>query len=207
MGKPRGFIEYEPREPRARARSRSGCTTTSRVDVPAAGPEQAQPPGGALHGLRHPVLPHGCPLGNLIPEWNDLVYRGSGRTPGVLASTNNFPEITGRSARRLCEAACTLGIHEARADGHQVDRADGHRSWLQRGLGQAAAPAWQSGLARGRRGLGPGGPSAARSSTGARRARRHGVREGQPHRRPAALRHPRFQARQVAHRRALGALR
>ncbi len=55
----------------------------------------------------------GCPINNLIPEWNDLVYRGLWR-PALdrLLKTNNFPEFTGRVCPAPCEGSCTLGIHE-----------------------------------------------------------------------------------------------
>ena len=79
--------------------------------------------GRALHGLRRPVLPHrdaaaragasGCPLNNLIPEWNDLVYRGQWREAlERLHKTNNFPEFTGRVCPAPCEGSCVLGINE-----------------------------------------------------------------------------------------------
>ncbi|MEP6901157.1 MAG: glutamate synthase subunit beta [Actinomycetota bacterium] len=55
----------------------------------------------------------GCPLGNLIPEWNDLVYRGNWfEAYKSLASTNNFPEFTGRVCPAPCESSCVLGINE-----------------------------------------------------------------------------------------------
>jgi glutamate synthase (NADPH/NADH) small chain len=55
----------------------------------------------------------GCPLGNLIPEWNDLVYRGHWfEAYKSLASTNNFPEFTGRVCPAPCESSCVLGINE-----------------------------------------------------------------------------------------------
>lgn len=55
----------------------------------------------------------GCPLGNLIPEWNDLVYRGKWfEAYRSLASTNNFPEFTGRVCPAPCESSCVLGINE-----------------------------------------------------------------------------------------------
>lgn len=55
----------------------------------------------------------GCPLGNLIPEWNDLVYRGKWyEAYKSLASTNNFPEFTGRVCPAPCESSCVLGINE-----------------------------------------------------------------------------------------------
>jgi glutamate synthase (NADPH/NADH) small chain len=61
-----------------------------------------------------PFCHTGCPVNNLIPDWNDLTYRGDWRTAlEVLHSTNNFPEFTGRVCPAPCEAACTLNIHEA----------------------------------------------------------------------------------------------
>ena len=61
-----------------------------------------------------PFCHSGCPLGNLCPEWNDLVYRGQWEKAWErLSGTNNFPEFTGRLCPALCEEACVLGIHEA----------------------------------------------------------------------------------------------
>ena len=55
----------------------------------------------------------GCPLGNLIPDWNDLVYRNRWREAiEMLHTTNNFPEFTGRVCPAPCEEACVLGINE-----------------------------------------------------------------------------------------------
>ena len=55
----------------------------------------------------------GCPINNLIPEWNDLVYRGLWRQAlDRLLKTNNFPEFTGRVCPAPCEGSCTLGINE-----------------------------------------------------------------------------------------------
>ena len=60
-----------------------------------------------------PFCHSGCPLGNVCPEWNDLVYRGQWEKAWErLAATNNFPEFTGRLCPALCEEACVLGIHE-----------------------------------------------------------------------------------------------
>ena len=54
----------------------------------------------------------GCPLNNLVPEWNDLLYRGNlGLAAGRLLSTNNFPEFTSRVCPALCEAACTCNLN------------------------------------------------------------------------------------------------
>ena len=60
-----------------------------------------------------PFCNSGCPVNNIIPDWNDLVYRGNIREAlDVLHSTNNFPEFTGRICPAPCEAACTLGIND-----------------------------------------------------------------------------------------------
>src|SRR6266566_3788303 len=61
-----------------------------------------------------PFCHSGCPLGNLIPEWNDLVYRDRWRAAiDRLHATNNFPEITGRLCPAPCEGSCVLGINNA----------------------------------------------------------------------------------------------
>src|SRR4051812_7220329 len=58
-----------------------------------------------------PFCHHGCPLGNVIPEWNDLVYRGRWREANEsLHLTNNFPEFTGRVCPAPCEEACVLNL-------------------------------------------------------------------------------------------------
>ncbi len=60
-----------------------------------------------------PFCHSGCPLGNLIPEWNDLTWRGEGRAAiDRLHATNNFPEFTGRLCPAPCESACVLGINQ-----------------------------------------------------------------------------------------------
>jgi len=60
-----------------------------------------------------PFCQHGCPVNNVIPDWNDLVYRKEWRNAlDVLHSTNNFPEFTGRVCPAPCEAACTLNIND-----------------------------------------------------------------------------------------------
>jgi glutamate synthase (NADPH/NADH) small chain len=60
-----------------------------------------------------PFCNNGCPLGNLIPDWNDLVYRGAWRDAiDRLHATNNFPEFTGRLCPAPCESACVLGINQ-----------------------------------------------------------------------------------------------
>jgi glutamate synthase (NADPH/NADH) small chain len=109
MGKITGFIEIERRD-------RPYAPVPERIKVYkefiAAARRRDEPPGRALHGLRHPVCQTGCPVNNIIPDWNDLVYRNRWREAiDVLHSTNNFPEFTGRVCPAPCEAACVLNIN------------------------------------------------------------------------------------------------
>jgi glutamate synthase (NADPH/NADH) small chain len=78
-----------------------------------------------------PFCHSGCPLGNLIPDWNDLVYRDNWREAiDQLHRTNNFPELTGRLCPAPCEAACVLEIQEGDAVAiKQVERAIIDRAW------------------------------------------------------------------------------
>ena len=69
-----------------------------------------------------PFCNNGCPLGNLIPDWNDLVYRGNWQEAiERLHATNNFPEFTGRLCPAPCEGSCVLGIHEPPVTIKQVE--------------------------------------------------------------------------------------
>jgi glutamate synthase (NADPH/NADH) small chain len=69
-----------------------------------------------------PFCHHGCPLGNLIPEWNDLMYRGEGRQASErLHATNNFPEFTGRLCPAPCESSCVLAISQPAVTIKQVE--------------------------------------------------------------------------------------
>ena len=69
-----------------------------------------------------PFCHQGCPLGNLIPEWNDLTWKGEGRAAiDRLHATNNFPEFTGRLCPAPCESACVLGINQPPVTIKQVE--------------------------------------------------------------------------------------
>ena len=77
-----------------------------------------------------PFCHNGCPLGNLIPEWNDLVYRDDWREAiERLHATNNFPEFTGRLCPAPCESACVLGINEDAVSIKQVEVTIIERAW------------------------------------------------------------------------------
>ena len=78
----------------------------------------------------------GCPINNLIPEWNDLVYRGLWREAlERLHKTNNFPEFTGRVCPAPCEGSCVLGINEPPVTIKNIENAH-HRPGLGGGLGR-----------------------------------------------------------------------
>src|SRR6202171_2977488 len=77
-----------------------------------------------------PFCNNGCPLGNLIPDWNDLVYRDHWREAiELLHATNNFPEFTGRLCPAPCEAACVLGINQDPVTIKQVEVEIVERAW------------------------------------------------------------------------------
>ena len=100
-----------------------------------------------------PFCNNGCPLGNLIPDWNDLVYRDHWRDAiERLHATNNFPEFTGR----LCPAPCEAVVRardQLRPGHHQAGRGRDRRPRVGRGLDHAADPRREDGQARRRRRL------------------------------------------------------
>lgn len=120
MGKPTGFMEYEREVPRERA-PEVRVKDWQEFKLPFS--EEAAKIQGArcmecgipfCHtGLTLNGMVSGCPLNNLIPEWNDLIYRGLWREAVKrLLKTNNFPEITGRVCPAPCEGSCTLGMNK-----------------------------------------------------------------------------------------------
>ena len=77
-----------------------------------------------------PFCHTGCPLGNIIPDFNDLVYRGQWHEASQrLHATNNFPEFTGRVCPAPCEAACVLGINADPVAIKQIEMAISDRAF------------------------------------------------------------------------------
>jgi glutamate synthase (NADPH/NADH) small chain len=111
MGKPTGFMEI-PRRDRSYAPAADRIQHWREFVIPLAEPE-VQEQGARCMDCGIPYCHEGCPVNNIIPDWNDLVYRGRWREAAeVLHSTNNFPEFTGRICPAPCEAACTLNIDD-----------------------------------------------------------------------------------------------
>ncbi|HET9651817.1 MAG TPA: glutamate synthase subunit beta, partial [Usitatibacter sp.] len=103
----------------------------------------------------------GCPLGNIIPDWNDLVYRGNWRDASeVLHSTNNFPEFTGRVCPAPCEAACTLNINNDPVTIKSIEQAIVDKAWAE-GWVEPQVPARKTGRKVAVVGSGPAGMACA----------------------------------------------
>jgi glutamate synthase (NADPH/NADH) small chain len=111
MGKNTGFMEIAREVPARRpVEVRVNDWFEIYQDFPN---ENVQAQGARCMDCGIPFCHTGCPLNNIIPDWNDLVYRGRWKEAArVLHSTNNFPEFTGRICPAPCEAACVLGINE-----------------------------------------------------------------------------------------------
>jgi glutamate synthase (NADPH/NADH) small chain len=112
-----------------------------------------------------PFCHQGCPLGNLIPEWNDLVWRGDwDGAMDRLHATNNFPEFTGRLCPAPCETACVLGINQDPVTIKNVEVAIIDRAWSS-GYVRPQPPEWLSGRTVAVIGSGPAGLAAAQQLT------------------------------------------
>jgi len=112
-----------------------------------------------------PFCNNGCPLGNLIPDWNDLVYRDLWRDAiERLHATNNFPEFTGRLCPAPCEAACVLGINADPVTIKQVEVEIVDRAWAE-GWIQPQPPSVTTGKRVAVIGSGPAGLAAAQQLT------------------------------------------
>ncbi len=108
-----------------------------------------------------PFCSHGCPVNNVIPDFNDLVYRADWQqASAVLHSTNNFPEFTGRVCPAPCEAACVLNINDAAVGIKSIERAIVDRAWAEGWLAAPVAPV-ASGKSVAIVGSGPAGLAAA----------------------------------------------
>jgi len=112
-----------------------------------------------------PFCNDGCPLGNLIPDWNDLTYRGHWRDAiERLHATNNFPEFTGRLCPAPCEGSCVLGINEPPVTIKQIEVSIVDRAW-EEGWIVPLVPAENTGRRVAVVGSGPAGLAAAQQLT------------------------------------------
>lgn len=159
MGKVTGFLEFERVEetyeaPEARKKHWKEFVVTLKDD-------EAKVQGARCMDCGIPFCNNGCPVNNVIPDWNDLVYRQDWRRAiDVLHSTNNFPEFTGRICPAPCEAACTLGINNDPVGIKSIEHAIIDKAWEQ-GWVQPQPPQVRTGKKVAVVGSGPAGLAAA----------------------------------------------
>ena len=121
MGKPTGFMEFTRQLPERRPVAER---VNDYFEIYRPFPvESVRTQGARCMDCGVPFCHTGCPLNNIIPDWNDLVYRDRWRDAiRVLHSTNNFPEFTGRICPAPCETACVLGINEPPVTIKQIEK-------------------------------------------------------------------------------------
>ena len=128
MGKVTGFIEY-PRELPLRRPVTERVNDWFEVykDFPE---EKVRTQGARCMDCGVPFCHNGCPLNNIIPDWNDLVYKNRWQEAiRRLHATNNFPEFTGRICPAPCEASCVLGINEPPVTIRQIEKSIIEHAW------------------------------------------------------------------------------
>ncbi|BCN37593.1 dihydropyrimidine dehydrogenase subunit A [Alicycliphilus denitrificans] len=159
MGKTTGFLEY--------ARIEEGYPAPAeRVKhykefVIGLSSEQAKVQAARCMDCGTPFCNNGCPVNNIIPDFNDLVYHQDWRSAStVLHSTNNFPEFTGRICPAPCEAACTLNINSDAVGIKSIEHAIVDRAWAEGWL-QPQLPKHKTGRKVAIVGAGPAGLAAA----------------------------------------------
>ncbi len=155
MGKVTGFMEI-PRRERAYlpVQQRVKVFDEFVVDL---SEQQLAEQGARCMDCGIPYCHTGCPVNNIIPDWNDLVYRGDWKTASeVLHSTNNFPEFTGRICPAPCETACTLYLDDQPVTIKTIEHAIVERAWKE-GWIQPQIPARRSGKRVAIVGSGPAG--------------------------------------------------
>src|SRR6058998_3167017 len=124
-------------------------------------PEELRKQGARCMDCGVPFCHTGCPLGNIIPDWNDLVYRNRWREAiDRLHLTNNFPEFTGRLCPAPCEASCVLGINEPAVTIKLMEQTIIDRAW-QEGWVKPQPPEKKTGKKVAVIGSGPAGLAAA----------------------------------------------
>jgi glutamate synthase (NADPH/NADH) small chain len=130
MGKPTGFLEFDRAKPQRRPVGER-LKDYREYDLPWPADLLAQQGARCMDcGVPTCHGETGCPLGNLIPDWNDLVYRGNWeRAIEELHRTNNFPDVTGRVCPAPCEDACILGINADPVTIKAIEKAIVNRAW------------------------------------------------------------------------------
>ncbi|HVR22912.1 MAG TPA: glutamate synthase subunit beta [Candidatus Polarisedimenticolia bacterium] len=159
MGKTTGFLEYyRELAPRRPVTQRVNDWFEIYLDLPE---ETLRKQGARCMDCGVPFCQTGCPVNNLIPDWNDLVYRGRWKDAvRQLHATNNFPEFTGRICPAPCEASCVLAINQPAVTIKQNEKNIVERGFLE-GLIRPEPPKHRTGKKAAIVGSGPAGLAAA----------------------------------------------
>ena len=121
MGKPTGFIEYDRVSP-TKTDKKERIKNFNEFVQPFA-EDVLNKQAARCMNCGVPFCHHGCPLGNVIPEFNDAVYKQEWKEAyDILTSTNNFPEFTGRICPAPCESACVLGINQPPVNIEEIEK-------------------------------------------------------------------------------------
>ncbi len=159
MGKPTGFKEIA-RETRPRREVNLRVSDWQEIYLPLS-EEKLRNQGARCMDCGVPFCNHGCPLGNQIPDWNDLVYRGRWfEAYQSLIRTNNFPEFTGRICPAPCEEACVLSLNDRPVTIKSIEQAIADRAF-EEGWVVAEPPSERTGKKVAVVGSGPAGMAAA----------------------------------------------
>ena len=159
MGKPTGFLEYERRDrPYRKVKER---VKTWHEFVEPLPDDEVSRQGARCMDCGVPFCHNGCPVNNMIPDWNNLVYLNDWRNAlEVLHSTNNFPEFTGRICPAPCEEACTLNINDKPVTIKSIECAIVDKGWDE-GWIEPQAPVLRTGKRVAVIGSGPAGMACA----------------------------------------------
>lgn len=164
MADPKGFLKVTERELPARRPVSVRIMDWKEVYEPGS-TEVLRRQAGRCMDCGVPFCHQGCPLGNLIPEWNDLTWRGEGRAASErLHATNNFPEFTGRLCPAPCESSCVLGINQPAVTIKQIEVSIVDEAFA-KGWVQPQPPARLTGKTVAVVGSGPAGLAAAQQLT------------------------------------------
>ena len=163
MGKVTGFMDIDRENPRTRSvASRITDWNELYEDFPI---EKLQDQASRCMDCGIPFCHSGCTLHNIIPQWNDWVYRGRwAEASEVMHRTNNFPEFTGRVCPALCEASCVVGLGGEAVSIRQIEQTIAEEGW-KRGLIKPQMPAEKTGKMVAVVGSGPAGMAAAQQLT------------------------------------------
>lgn len=168
MGKPTGFMEYE-RQDNAAVEPQKRIKNFNEFHAPMREKDRREQASRCMNcgvpfcqsGMMIGGMASGCPLNNLVPEWNDLLYLGNDKKAlQMLCQTNNFPEFTSRVCPALCEAACTCGLNDSpvtcKANENYIIENGYEQGWM-----EAEPPAVRTGKKIAVVGSGPSGLAAA----------------------------------------------